>query len=117
MDGDLSIRERARGPGGLNAGENVAFEAHQNDRVVVGLRKSISRRRMKDGPRPDPFTSLHAPQQTRLRLKAAHGVTIRKTADMIVGTFCIAGGHSLLHQDRDFDPMVTHLSLRLALTP
>lgn len=29
------------------------------------------------------------------------GVTIRKAADLIIGTFCIEGGHVLLHDDRD----------------
>ncbi len=41
-------------------------------------------------------------------------VTARKTIDMIIGTFCIEGGHQLLHADRDFDPMVEHLGLRTA---
>ena len=42
------------------------------------------------------------------------GITIRKTTDVIIGTFCIAGGHSLLHDDRDFNPMVKHLGLQIA---
>jgi len=33
---------------------------------------------------------------------------------MIIGTFCIEGGHRLLHADRDFDPMVEHFGLRVA---
>jgi len=40
------------------------------------------------------------------------GVTIRKTADVIIGTFCIEHGHSLLHADRDFLPMQKHLGLQ-----
>ena len=39
------------------------------------------------------------------------GVTIRKTADLIIGTFCIEHGHTLLHDDRDFAPMERHLGL------
>ncbi|MFO8031129.1 MAG: PIN domain nuclease [Desulfohalobiaceae bacterium] len=39
------------------------------------------------------------------------GVTIRKTVDMIIGTWCIAYNIPLLHADRDFDPLTTHLSL------
>jgi predicted nucleic acid-binding protein len=46
------------------------------------------------------------------RLLRARGITVGKTIDMIIGTFCIMGGHVLLHDDRDFDPMVTHLGLR-----
>ncbi|XCN72405.1 MAG: PIN domain nuclease [Candidatus Electrothrix aestuarii] len=44
------------------------------------------------------------------------GVTVRKTLDMIIGTFCIVNTLSLLHDDRDFEPMVTHLGLR-AVSP
>ncbi len=41
------------------------------------------------------------------------GVTIRKTADIIIGTFCIEHRHSLLHDDRDFAPMEEHLGLNV----
>ena len=41
------------------------------------------------------------------------GITIRKTADIIIGTFCIEHHHTLLHEDRDFDPMQKHLGLRV----
>ncbi len=44
----------------------------------------------------------------------ARGITVRKTVDLINGTFCIERDHRLLHDDRDFDPMVEHLGLRLA---
>ncbi len=39
------------------------------------------------------------------------GVTIRKTNDIIIGTFCIEHGCSLLHDDRDFIAMEEHLGL------
>ena len=42
------------------------------------------------------------------------GVTIRKTADIIIGTFCIEHRHALLHDDRDFGPMEEHLGLIVA---
>jgi predicted nucleic acid-binding protein len=42
------------------------------------------------------------------------GITIRKTADIIIGTFCIEHRHALLHDDRDFAPMVEHLGLMIA---
>ena len=41
----------------------------------------------------------------------ARGITVRKTIDMITGTFCIERGHRLLHDDRDFDPMTEYLGL------
>lgn len=46
----------------------------------------------------------------RLRSK---GITIRRTPDLIIGTYCIEHGHQLLQSDRDFLPMAKHLGLRL----
>ncbi len=46
------------------------------------------------------------------RILRKEGVTVRKTIDIIIATFCIIEGLSLLHDDRDFDPMVTHFSLK-----
>jgi predicted nucleic acid-binding protein len=41
------------------------------------------------------------------------GITIRKTVDCLVATFCIEDGHELLHNDRDFDPFEEHLGLKV----
>jgi len=41
------------------------------------------------------------------------GVTIRKTVDTIIATWCIENGFELLHSDRDFEPLVKHLGLRV----
>jgi len=41
------------------------------------------------------------------------GVTVRKTIDTVIATRCIEDGHHLLHNDRDFDPFVEHLGLRV----
>ena len=49
--------------------------------------------------------------QNYRRLRQA-GITVRKTIDVIIATFCIVEGLTLLHDDRDFDPMVKHLSLK-----
>jgi predicted nucleic acid-binding protein len=42
------------------------------------------------------------------------GVTLRTGFDLLIATFCIEHGHHLLHDDRDFGPMVTHLGLKTA---
>lgn len=39
----------------------------------------------------------------------ARGVTVRKTIDMLIATFCMERRHLLLHSDRDFDPITEHL--------
>ena len=39
------------------------------------------------------------------------GITIRKTIDLLIGTWCIENRRSLLHNDSDFRPMARHLGL------
>jgi predicted nucleic acid-binding protein len=39
------------------------------------------------------------------------GITIRKTIDMLIGTWCIENRRPLLHNDGDFRPMARHLGL------
>lgn len=45
------------------------------------------------------------------------GLTVRKTVDCIIATFCIHNGHMLLHHDRDFDAFEKHLGLRVVHPP
>ena len=47
------------------------------------------------------------------RLLRDRGVTIRKTIDTLIATYCIENGMTLLHADRDFVPFVRHLGLRV----
>jgi hypothetical protein len=42
-------------------------------------------------------------------------VTPRKTIDTVIATRCIESRYDLLHSDRDFDPFVKHLGLRVAV--
>ena len=39
------------------------------------------------------------------------GLTVRKTIDMLIGTYCLEYNHTLLHSDRDFDHMERYLGL------
>jgi hypothetical protein len=39
------------------------------------------------------------------------GITVRKTIDLIIGTWCIENRRPLLHNDRDFRPMARYLGL------
>jgi predicted nucleic acid-binding protein len=45
------------------------------------------------------------------RLLRKRGITVRKTIDVLIGTFCILNGLALLHADRDFDALEEHLGL------
>jgi predicted nucleic acid-binding protein len=44
------------------------------------------------------------------------GKTIYKTIDLLIGTYCIVHGHTLLHSDRDYEPMELHLGLKVVPT-
>lgn len=46
------------------------------------------------------------------RLLRGRGVTVRKTIDVIIATFCIRRSYPLLFSDRDFLPFVEQLGLR-----
>lgn len=42
------------------------------------------------------------------------GVTVRKTIDSLIATYCIENDHELLHNDGDFDGYEMYLGLRVA---
>jgi hypothetical protein len=46
------------------------------------------------------------------RFLRKNGVTVRKTIDVMIGTFCIHYQISLLHDDRDFEPMEKYCKLK-----
>lgn len=50
------------------------------------------------------------------RLLRKKGVTVRKTIDIMIGTFCLHYQLPLLHDDRDFNPMVSFLGLEIIHT-
>lgn len=39
------------------------------------------------------------------------GHTVRRTIDCLIATFCLRGGHALLHRDRDFESFEKSLGL------
>jgi hypothetical protein len=61
----------------------------------------------------EPMVSptLAAQAAANYRALRGHGVTVRRTIDLLIGTFCIERGHALLHSDRDFDGMERFLGL------
>jgi predicted nucleic acid-binding protein len=54
--------------------------------------------------------AIQSAQNYRKLRKA--GVTVRKTIDIIIATFCIVEGLTLLHDDRDFNPIASHFPLK-----
>ena len=59
----------------------------------------------------DPDLAVKA--AANYRFLRRRGITIRKTIDLVIGTFCIERGHTLLHSDRDFGPMERLLGLSI----
>jgi len=49
------------------------------------------------------------------RLLRKNGVTVRKTIDVLIATFCIGKDLPLLHSDKDFEPFHQDLKLRNAM--
>ena len=47
------------------------------------------------------------------RVLQQHGITVRKTVDCLIATFCIQGGHELLHRDHDFNGFENFLGLQV----
>lgn len=86
--------------------------------ILQGLRSETEARRVEDllrsfdlAPMLDPDLAIRAAANYRALRRI--GVTLSKTADLIIGTFCIERRHLLLHDDRDFDAMERHLGLRV----
>jgi len=48
------------------------------------------------------------------RALRGRGITVRKTIDAIIATFCIESRYPLLYSDRDFEPFTVHLGLKAA---
>ena len=58
-------------------------------------------------------TQLAVKSASNYRTLRKSGITIRKTIDCLIATFCIEAGHQLLHADRDFDAFEEHLGLEV----
>jgi hypothetical protein len=60
-------------------------------------------------------TNLAIKSADNFRALRKKGITVRKTVDTIIATFCIQNKLSLLHADKDFQPFHKHLRLKNAL--
>ena len=59
----------------------------------------------------NPALALQSARNYRqLRRK---GITLRKTMDSLIATYCIENEHELLHNDSDFNGYEEHLGLRV----
>jgi hypothetical protein len=62
-------------------------------------------------------TDLAVASAQNFRFLQRRGITVRKSIDCVIATFCIATGHELLHHDSDFEPFEKHLGLRVVHPP
>jgi predicted nucleic acid-binding protein len=58
-------------------------------------------------------TELAVQSARNYRALRKAGITVRKTIDCFIATYCIENGHELLHNDRDFDPFEANLGLKV----
>ena len=94
-------------------GDTILLEVLQGARDVRhATRVEWNLRRFPIAPMFNADLAVRAAQN--YRYLRSRGITIRKTADLIIGTFCTARDHLLLHNDRGFEPMATHLGVQLA---
>lgn len=93
--GDLVLVEVLRG----------ARDERHADRLERALR------RFKVESMVDETNAVAAARHSRLL--RSRGVTIRKTIHLLMAAFCIERDDELLHQDRDFDMIARHTTLRI----
>ena len=55
--------------------------------------------------------SMAEKSASNYRLLRSKGVTVRKTIDVLIGTFCAEHGLQLIHHDSDFELMAKHIGL------
>ena len=101
------------GSGTLLMGDLIACE------ILQGVRDEAEAVRVRERIETLPVASMVGPaialQAARnYRILRGQGFTIRRTIDLLIGTFCIEHHHYLIHNDRDFRPMVEHLGLQEA---
>ena len=84
------------------------LQGFSNDRDFLLARNELSKLPCYDLSNKD--LALKGAQYYRTLRKK--GITIRKTIDMVIGTFCIENDVMLLHRDKDFLPMSEHLGLK-----
>lgn len=86
--------------------------------VLQGARHHEQARWIEQNFRSFPVVSMLSPAlavkaASNYRTLRARGFTTSKAPDLIIGTYCLENGHSLLQRDKDYLPMAEHLGLKL----
>lgn len=80
-----------------------------NERQVEALQGELSRFEVL----PTGGVELAIAAARNYRALRTRGITVRKTIDGLIASFCLLNEHNLLHNDRDFDPFERELGLRV----
>lgn len=109
---EVQALDRLIGTGEILIGDLILAE------ILKGFARDADYRRARAVLMELPYSDLGGGEVAiaaagHYRSLRAKGVTVRKSVDMIIGTFCLLGGHVLLHSDRDFDVMEKHLGMRV----
>jgi predicted nucleic acid-binding protein len=86
--------------------------------VLQGIREPVEFARVRDHLLrfqvfPAGGIDLAIAAAQNYRTLRQHGYTVYKTIDCWIATFCLEGGHHLLHRDHDFDAFEKVLGLRV----
>jgi predicted nucleic acid-binding protein len=86
--------------------------------VLRGFRSDRDFQKARDGLLRLPIfeelpQGLAAMAAENFRVLQRRGVTVRKTIDCLIATFCIQEGHELLHHDNDFQGFEDFLGLQV----
>jgi len=79
----------------------------RDERLLPKLQKDLSAFQLFDGG--GAIVALAA--AANYRALRRRGRTVRGTIDCLIATFCMLNGHSLLHDNRDYDAFEQELSL------
>jgi len=93
--GDLVLHEVLRG-----VRDDLRFARLKRDLLALPVHAMVS-----------PALALKSAEHFRILRRK--GITVRSTIDCLIATYCIEGGHQLLHADRDFDPFEQYLGLQV----
>lgn len=86
------------------------LQGARNDRYAAHLERQLQA--FPCGTMSSPSLAVNAAHNYRkLRRR---GITIRRTTDLIICTYCIEHGHALLNADRNLQPMADYLGLQIA---
>lgn len=88
--------------------------------ILQGFRRDTDFQRARELFRAFPVVSMLGPDMAiksaeNYRALRKRGVTVRKTMDVMIATWCIEHALPLLYSDRDFNPVVQHLGLQTSM--